>query len=67
MTTLTLEQKFNLQAFKRDVEKLNEEEAKTLLAELYETMLVKEALYKGFIRYNWGLEPSTVIIPDSMD
>jgi hypothetical protein len=53
---LSLEQKFNLRSFQTQVQQMSHEQAQEFLIELYEQMLVRENMYKEFIKHQWGLE-----------
>lgn len=57
---LSLEQKFNLRSFETQVQKMSREQAQDFLVELYRQMMVRETLYKKFIKHEWGLEHSPV-------
>lgn len=52
---LSLEQQFHLRSFESQVQSLNREEAQDFLVKLYQQMLVRESLYKKFIKHEWGL------------
>lgn len=54
---LTLEQKFNLQSFKLEVDKMSHEQAQHFLVKLFEQMMARETMYKHFLRHDWGIEP----------
>ncbi len=55
---LSLEQQFSLRSFETQVEKMSREQAQDFLIKLYEQMIVRENMYKSFIKHQWGLEPS---------
>jgi Phycobilisome degradation protein nblA len=55
---LSLEQQFNLRSFKDQVEMMSHEQAKEMLLYLYEHMLVKDTMYKHFLKQEWGIEPN---------
>ena len=55
---LSLEQKFNIRSFETQVQKMNREQAQEFLIKLYEQMVVRENMYKEFLKHQWGLEPS---------
>lgn len=57
-TQLTLEQQFSLRSFETQVERMSREQAQQFLIKLYEQMMLKETMYKQFIKHQWGLEPS---------
>lgn len=50
---LSLEQKFTLRSFEDQVDKLDGEQARHFLVELYRQMMVRENFYKEFIRQEW--------------
>ncbi|MEC4983394.1 MAG: NblA/ycf18 family protein [Oscillatoria sp. PMC 1068.18] len=54
---LSLEQKFNIRSFETQVQKMSREQAQDFLVKLYEQMLVRENMYKEFLKHEWGLEP----------
>lgn len=56
---LSLEQQFNLHAFKNQVAQMNLDQAQDFLVQLYEQMLVRETLYREVIKQQWGLEAPT--------
>lgn len=53
---LTLEQKFSLRSFETQVERMSHEQAQHFLVQLYEQMMVREAMYKEFLKHQWGIE-----------
>jgi hypothetical protein len=55
---LSLEQKFNIRSFQTQVEKMSREQAQDFLIKLYEQMMVRENMYKEFLKHEWGLGPS---------
>ena len=56
-TKMSLEQKFNLRSFETQVQQMSQEQAQEFLVKLYEQMIVRENMYKEFIKHQWGLEP----------
>jgi hypothetical protein len=58
---LSLEQKFNLRSFETQVQRMSREQAQDFLVELYRQMIVRETLYKEFIKQEWGLSSSPVL------
>jgi hypothetical protein len=52
---LSLEQKFNLRSFETQVEKMSHEQAQQFLVKLYEQMMMRETMYKHFLRHEWGI------------
>ena len=54
---MSLEQKFSLRSFETQVQQMSREQAQEFLVKLYEQMIVRENMYKEFIKHQWGLEP----------
>ncbi len=52
---LTLEQKFSLRSFETQVEGMSREQAQDFLVKLYQQMIVRENMYKEFLKHEWGL------------
>nr|QNL31613.1 MAG: NblA-related protein [Bacteriophage sp.] len=52
---LSLEQQFNIRSFQTQVEKMSQEQAQDFLIKLYEQMMVRENMYKAFLKHQWGL------------
>lgn len=55
---LSLEQQFNLRSFETQVEKMSHEQAQHFLVKLYEQMMMRETMYKHFLRHEWGIGPN---------
>jgi hypothetical protein len=55
---LSLEQQFNIRSFETQVARMSREQAQEFLLKLYEQMILKENMYKEFIKHQWGIEPS---------
>lgn len=55
MIELSLEQQFFLESFKKTVEKMSREQAQDFLVSLYEQMMIRETMYKEFLKYEWGI------------
>ncbi|BAU63727.1 MAG: hypothetical protein Kow0049_09880 [Stanieria sp.] len=53
---LSLEQQFNLRSFEAQVQQMSHEQAQEFLITLYEQMIVRENMYKEFIKHQWGLD-----------
>jgi hypothetical protein len=53
---LTLEQQFNLRSFESDVSKMSREQAQQFLVKLYEQMIIRETLYKKFLKHEWRID-----------
>ena len=52
---LSLEQQFSIRSFQTQVEKMSHEQAQCFLVELYQQMMVRENMYKAFLKHQWGL------------
>jgi hypothetical protein len=55
---LSLEQKFSLRSFQTQVSQMSREQAQEFLVQLYEQMMLRETMYRHFLRQEWGLEPN---------
>jgi hypothetical protein len=55
---LSLEQQFSIRSFQSQVEQMSQEQAQEFLIKLYEQMLMRENMYKSFLKHQWGLEPT---------
>ncbi|MGF1457853.1 MAG: NblA/ycf18 family protein [Leptolyngbyaceae cyanobacterium] len=55
-TQLTLEQKFSLRSFETQVDKMSREQAQEFLVKLYEQMMMRETMYKKFLKHEWGID-----------
>jgi Phycobilisome degradation protein nblA len=53
---LSLEQQFSLRSFETQVERMSHEQAQHFLIKLYEQMMLKETMYKHFLKHQWGIE-----------
>ncbi|MBD3882308.1 NblA/ycf18 family protein [Phormidium tenue FACHB-886] len=53
---LTLEQQFSLRSFETQVERMSHEQAQDFLVKLYEQMMLRETMYKHFLKHQWGIE-----------
>jgi hypothetical protein len=53
---LTLEQQFNLRSFQDQVGNMSREQAQQFLIKLYEQMMLRETMYKHFLKHQWGIE-----------
>ena len=52
---LSLEQKFSIRSFETQVQKMSREQAQEFLVKLYEQMMMRETMYKEFLKHEWGL------------
>ncbi|MBW4657592.1 MAG: NblA/ycf18 family protein [Drouetiella hepatica Uher 2000/2452] len=53
---LSLEQQFSLRSFESQVEHMSREQAQHFLVQLYEQMMLKETMYRHFLKHQWGIE-----------
>jgi outer membrane lipopolysaccharide assembly protein LptE/RlpB len=53
---LSLEQQFSLRSFETQVERMSLEQAQDFLVKLYEQMMLRETMYKHFLKHEWGIE-----------
>jgi hypothetical protein len=58
---LSLEQQFNLRSFETQVDKMSREQAQQFLVKLYEQMMMRESMYKHFLKHEWGIGPNPQI------
>ncbi|MBC7825810.1 MAG: NblA/ycf18 family protein [Candidatus Parcubacteria bacterium] len=56
---LSLEQRFSIRSFETQVEKMSHEQAQDFLIKLYEQMVMRETMYRHFLKHQWGLEPGS--------
>ncbi len=57
---LSLEQQFNIRSFETQVQSLNRDQAVEFLVKLYEQMIMKENMYKEFLKHQWGIESNSL-------
>ena len=55
---LTLEQKFSLRSFETQVAHMSHDQARDFLVKLYEHMMMRETMYRHFLKHEWGLDSS---------
>lgn len=53
---LTLEQQFSLRSFQDQVARMSREQAQHFLIQLYEQMMLRETMYKHFLKHQWGID-----------
>lgn len=53
---LTIEQQFSIRSFETQVAQMSREQAQDFLIKLYQQMIVRENMYKHFLKCQWGLE-----------
>lgn len=58
---LSLEQEFNLRSFEDQVQYMSREQAQDFLVNLYRQMMVKETMYKQFIKHEWGIDSGSSV------
>ena len=49
---------FNLRSFESQVDKMSREQAQQFLVKLYEQMMMRETMYKHFLKHEWGIGPN---------
>jgi Phycobilisome degradation protein nblA len=54
--SLSLEQQFSLRSFETQVQQMSREQAQHFLIKLYEQMMLRETMYKEFLKHQWGIE-----------
>jgi UDP-galactopyranose mutase len=54
---LSLEQRFNIRSFESQVKQMSHQQAQEFLVQMYEQMIIRENMYKDFIKHQWGIEP----------
>ncbi|MBD1824788.1 NblA/ycf18 family protein [Cyanobacteria bacterium FACHB-63] len=59
---LSLEQQFSIRSFETQVQQMSREQAQEFLVKLYEQMLMRETMYRHFLKQQWGLEPDSSTI-----
>ena len=52
----SLEQQFHIRSFETQVKNMSHEQAQDFLVQLYKQMILRENMYKEFIKHEWGLE-----------
>jgi Phycobilisome degradation protein nblA len=52
---LSLEQQFSLKSFESQVSRMSHQQAQDFLVKLYEQMMLRETLYKHFLKDHWGI------------
>ena len=52
---LSLEQEFNIRAFKTQVQQMSREQAQEFLVKLYQHMIARENMYKELMKHEWNL------------
>jgi hypothetical protein len=55
-TGLSLEQQFNLRSFEAQVQNMSHQQAQEFLIKLYEQMILRDNMYKEFLKHQWGLD-----------
>jgi hypothetical protein len=55
---LSLEQQFSIRSFETQVQQMSREQAQDFLVKLYEQMMMRETMYKEFLKHEWGLGSS---------
>lgn len=53
---LSLEQQFSVRSFETQVKQMSREQAQEFLVNLYEQMLLRETMYRAFLKKQWNLD-----------
>lgn len=53
---LSMEQEFSIRSFSDQVDRMSREQAQEFLVNLYRQMMLKEEMYKNFLKHEWGLD-----------
>ena len=61
---LSLEQQFNIRSFQTQVKQMSREQAQDFLIKLYEQMMIRENMYKAFLKHQWGLGDNPFLKPE---
>lgn len=59
---LSLEQEFSLRSFANQVQRMSREQAQEFLILLHEQMLLKENMYKSFLKHKWELDSDSMFV-----
>ena len=59
---LSLEQEFSQFSFADQVQRMSREQAQEFLLKLHEQMLLKENMYKFFLKHEWGLDSNPMSV-----
>ncbi len=60
-TKLSLEQQFSIRHFNDQVQRMSREQAQEFLIEVYKQMMMRENMYKHFLKHQWNLEDSPTV------
>ena len=56
---LSLEQKFNVRSFEMQVKNMSHQQAQEFLVKLYEQTILRDNMYKEFIKHQWGVDSTS--------
>ena len=59
---LSLEQEFGLRSFADQVQQMSREQAQEFLIKLHEHMVLKENMYKSFLKDKWEIESDQMFV-----
>ncbi len=59
---LSLEQEFSLRSFANQVQRMSREQAQEFLIVLHEQMLLKDNMYKSFLKHKWELDSDSMFV-----
>jgi hypothetical protein len=57
---LTIEQQFSLRSFETQVDKMSRSQAQEFLVKLYEQMMMRETMYRQFLKHEWNIDGDCV-------
>jgi hypothetical protein len=55
LTTLSLEQEFNIRCFEQQIKLLSQQQSQEMLVNIYRQMLLQENSYKQLLKHQWGM------------
>ena len=56
---LSLEQEFSLRSFANQVQHMSREQTQEFLLMLYQQMMIREMMYRDFLKHEWKLDSGT--------
>jgi len=57
---LSLEQEFSLRSFADQVQHMSREQAQEFLLVLYHQMIIRETMYRDFLKHEWKIDSGAV-------
>lgn len=59
---LSLEQEFSLRSFADQVQLMSREQAQEFLLILYQQMMIRETMYRDFLKHEWKLDSDAATV-----